>query len=184
MEQNVETIRQIGNWPVIRRLWPADKMALRNHLLRLEADNRDWDFCGGSADQTLISGLECIDWQNEVMLGAFEGAELRGVATLSLNADSDVATIALSTEIAFQNRGLGTKLLDRMFMQALSKDIARVDMICLSQNRAIADTAEKLGARVMPYDADAPLQDTYLSLISSQEHLHFWLVPDHPRLCA
>lgn len=140
---------------LVRKLGPSDTALLRDHLLRLDPADRRLRFQGGVSDARIEEYAARIDWDAAVLLGAFVGGRLRGVAELAIvrRGWPLEAEAAFSIESAFQNRGLGTALLRRLMLIARNRGIGRIHMICLAENRRMQRLARKCGCR-LTFEAD------------------------------
>ena len=69
----------------IRRLWPSDMEAYRDHLLRLDAHSRHERFGGGMSDDFLVHYAERCFGQGDLLYGAFVDGHLCGAAELRSN---------------------------------------------------------------------------------------------------
>lgn len=138
-----------GAWPpAIRRLWPAERGRVRDHLLRLEPEDRALRFCRAPGDRAIASYCEDIDWLRASILGFFVEGELRGVAELIRTKDAwpPAAELALSVEGPFQNHGIGSALVRHALVMARNRLIATVYMTCLLENRKMQHIARKSAA--------------------------------------
>src|SRR5262245_42550456 len=69
----------------IRRLWPSDKEAFRDHLLRLDPRSRHLRFGGGMSDDFLVHYAEHCFGKGDLLYGAFVDGKLVGAAELRSN---------------------------------------------------------------------------------------------------
>jgi GNAT superfamily N-acetyltransferase len=132
----------------IRRLWPTERAAMREHLLRLDRKDRELRFCHAASDAVIAAHCEGLDWLRATVLGAFVGGELRGVAEL-IRVEGGwppAAELALSVEAAHQDRGIGSALLRHALVTARNRLIGRVYMVCLGENRKMQHLAHKFEA--------------------------------------
>jgi len=158
--------------PAVRRLWPTERSRIRDHLLRLDRDDRSLRFCHAAGDAFISSYCENIDWLRATVLGCFVEGELRGVAELIRIADvwPLAAELALSVEGPYQNHGIGSALLRHALVMARNRLIATVSMICLLENRKMQHIAREFGASLVVREGQvegailAPWP-SYLSLI-------------------
>lgn len=131
----------------IRRLDGADKELRRAHLQRL----------GSEARRARFRGLAGADDPPEPALavGALVEGLVRGVAELyPLGPSSRSAEAALSVEPAFQGRGLGTALLDRLVVLARNRGLAAVELWCAEDNGRLLALLRHLDARLAYQDGD------------------------------
>jgi len=54
----------------------------------------------------------------------------------------------LSVEKPWQSRGVGTALLERVLLAARNRQIERLHMLCLAENRRVQQLARKFGAQL------------------------------------
>jgi GNAT superfamily N-acetyltransferase len=135
----------------IRRLWPADRSRILDHLLRLDPEDRALRFCHATGDAFISSYCDRIDWLGATMLGVFVDGELRGVAELIRirNVWPPTAELALSVEGPYQDHGIGSALLRHALVRARNRLIGTVYMICLPENRQMQHIARKHAATLV-----------------------------------
>lgn len=158
--------------PVLRKLCPVDQAHIEAHLMRLAPSDRRMRFCGTASDQATIAYSKSIDWSDTIMLGCFVDGHLRGMAELRVFGEHAYATaeLAITVEQAFQNKGIGTTLIQRMLAIARNRFVSKVNMICLSENHKMQHVVAKLEADLTVSEGEAeasiwPAVPTYLSLI-------------------
>ena len=135
---------------LIRRLWPDDGPAYRDHLLRLDHETRRDRFASMLSDGALADYARRAMTAKGSIFGAFINGELRGVAELRPGSDAGEpqAEAAFSVEKPFRRRGIGTSLFERLSRTARNRGIRRVQVRCLPHNRAMQGLARKVGAEV------------------------------------
>jgi GNAT superfamily N-acetyltransferase len=130
---------------VIRRLWAGERDLVRDHLLRLDAEDRQLRFGGYASNAHIADYCEGLDWSRGLMLGYVVVGQVRGVGELRLiGAASRAAELANSVERPFQNRGIGTALLRRLVLAARNRLIAQIRMVCLIDNGKAVRMARRL----------------------------------------
>ena len=137
----------------IRRLWPSDIEAYRDHLLRLDPRSRHQRFGGGMSDDFLCHYAETCFGKGDLLYGAFVGGELVGAAELRSNAAiwSEQAPFgrhihaeaAFSVEEAHRRRGIGEKLFRRIQRAASNHGVETIEIICLPDNVGMRALAQK-----------------------------------------
>jgi GNAT superfamily N-acetyltransferase len=137
----------------IRRLWPSDMEAYRDHLLRLDPRSRHERFGGGMSDDFLVHYAETCFGQGDLLYGAFIDAELVGAAELRSNTAiwSEQAQFgrhihaeaAFSVEEGFRRRGIGEKLFRRIQRAASNHGVETIEIICLPDNIGMRSLAQK-----------------------------------------
>ena len=117
----------------IRRLWPSDKEAFRDHLLSLDPRSRHLRFGGGMSDDFLIRYAENCFGKGDLIYGAFMDGKMVGAAELRSNqaiwseqAPSGRhihAEAALSVDDGYRRRGIGEKLFKRILRAATNHGV-------------------------------------------------------------
>jgi RimJ/RimL family protein N-acetyltransferase len=134
-----------GPVPLFRKLRAEDREALEAHFCRLGPDERRMRFCGSVGEESVRAHCRALDWKSSVLIGCFVAGQLRGVAELSPEASGTPrrAEFALTVELPYQGRGLGTELLRRSLVAARNRAVAVVTMICLLENLRMRTIARK-----------------------------------------
>ncbi len=137
----------------IRRLWPSDKDAYRDHLLRLDARSRHERFGGGMSDEFLVTYADNCFGKGDLLYGAFVdgrmcgGAELRSdsaIWTEQAPFDRHIhAEAAFSVEQEYRRRGIGEKLFKRILRAATNHGVETVEIVCLPDNIGMRRLAQK-----------------------------------------
>jgi RimJ/RimL family protein N-acetyltransferase len=137
----------------IRRLWPADMPAFRDHLLRLDPVSRHQRFGGGMSDDFIAHYAESCFGRGDLVFGAFVDGELHGAAELrSIEAIWSEqapfqrhihAEAAFSVEQEFRRRGIGEQLFGRLQRAASNHGVETIEIICMPENIGMMRLAEK-----------------------------------------
>lgn len=137
----------------VRRLWPSDMKAFRDHLLRLDAGSRQERFCGGMSNVFLVHYAEHCFGQGDLLYGSFIDGELVGAAELhsSLAIWSERAPFgqhihaeaAFSVEQDYRRRGIGEKLFKRIRRAASNHGVETIEILCLPDNIRMRSLAQK-----------------------------------------
>src|SRR5262245_48699689 len=135
---------------IIRKLWIGEADHYRDHLLRLDIDSRHSRFGGAVADEFIRNYVTTTFGLNAVVHGFFVEGVLRGAAELRPlgPAFAREAEAAFSIEAAWQSHGVGSALLDRTLLAARNRNIKRLHMACLANNRRMRDLARKFAAEL------------------------------------
>ena len=134
----------------IRKLWPTEIEKFRDHLLRLNGDNRRMRF-GMSVDEAFITAYaKRADWTRTVIYGYFAAGEVHATAELRAIGESwdAEAEAAFSVEDGYQDAGVGTELLGKIMLTARNRGIHRLYMNCLLENRKMQRIARKYEAEL------------------------------------
>jgi GNAT superfamily N-acetyltransferase len=137
----------------IRRLWPSDMGAYRDHLLRLDPRSRHQRFGGGMSDDFLAHYAEHCFGQGDLLYGAFIDGELVGAAELRSNmaiwseqapfGQHIHAEAAFSVEDGRRRQGVGEKLFRRIQRAASNHGVETIEIICLPDNVGMRMLAQK-----------------------------------------
>ena len=137
----------------IRRLWPPDKEAFRDHLLRLDPRSRHMRFGGGMSDDFLHHYAENCFGKGDLLYGAFVDGAMVGAA--ELRSDKAIwseqapfgrsihAEAAFSVEEGYRRRGIGEKLFKRILRAATNHGVETIEIICLPDNVGMQNLAKK-----------------------------------------
>lgn len=133
----------------IRKLYPTDLSAFRDHLLRLDTDTRHSRFGMGASDQFVSDYAERCFALVGVTFGYFEDGMIRGAAELrDMGHDGQDGEAAFSIESGWRGRGLGTALFKRVIRAARNRRMKRLYASCLTHNRAMQALARKFEAEL------------------------------------
>ncbi len=141
---------------VVRRLWPSDSSAFRDHLLRLNAQSRHDRFAMSVSDEFLTNYADRCFGIDDVIYGYFVDGLMRGAGELrgvGLGLDKGSAEAAFSVEVGWRRQGVGTELMGRIIQAARSRGAETLYMSCLARNRAMQGMAKKFEAD-LHFDAD------------------------------
>ena len=132
---------------LIRRLRRSELPAFADHLLRLDFDSRRRRFGRAVNDEFLTHYALGERSRPGYLEGAFVDGVLRGVAELRpygpvTRRDAEAA---FSIEPAFQQQGLGGRLMTRLLLVARNHGVRSVDLLCSIENRAIQKLARRHG---------------------------------------
>ncbi len=131
----------------VRKLWPAEAEAYRDHLLRLDADSRSRRFGGAVSDETIVRHAATITEVGVVVYGFFLDSVLRGAAEFRPEGPlANTAEAAFSVERAWQSIGVGTALLEHILLTARNRGVRRLQMQCLANNKHMQQLARKFAA--------------------------------------
>ena len=134
----------------LRKLWIGDLGNLRAHLKRLDPEARRLRFGGLTTDDFIDAYVDTAFRLDATIFAVFIDGAIRGSAELRgiFAGASPDAEAAFAVETLWQDQGLGSELMDRILTAAQNRGIARLHMICLSENARMRHIAGKFGARL------------------------------------
>ena len=137
----------------IRRLWPSDVAAYREHLLRLEPDARYSRFCTVMADPVVAEHANACFSPDTLVFGFFVDGKIRGAAELHFLSTTPgtrvrEAEAAFSVEKPWRHSGLGGAFVERLLLAARNRGLKTLIITCLPQNFAMQSLAKKYGAKL------------------------------------
>ena len=141
----------------LRRLWPSDLEAFRDHLLRLDDKSRFDRFAMVTSDDFMRAYAGRCFGIDDVIFGYFVDGVLRGAGELrpvAPGAHDASAEAAFSVETGWRRRGIGTALMERIVQAARNRSADTLYMSCLARNEAMQGLAKKFAADLQ-FDDDA-----------------------------
>jgi GNAT superfamily N-acetyltransferase len=138
----------------IRKLLAHETGALLDHLLRLDDADRRLRFGHVVSADTVRAYTTGVDWSQTWVVGLFDGGILRGVAELRRAASPKLAELSVTVERAYQNRGLGTRLLERALVIARNRGFETLFLQCLPENLKMQHVARKFGDHLRFQEGD------------------------------
>ena len=123
------------------RLLPHEAADLKTHLIRLDPQERALRFFASVNDGFIERHVDGIDWAHAIVVGAFRGGHLVGVAELLQTPEG--AELAVSVNRDIQHEGVGTELVGRALLAARNRGIRHVTVEYLSRNNPIRRIAAK-----------------------------------------
>lgn len=129
----------------IRKLWPTETTAFRDHLLRLDKGSRRSRFAHSVSDAFIEDYAARMHDMGSIVFAYVDGAEVRAAAELRKLGDrwGTEAEAAFSVEKDFQDHGLGSELMGRVIRSARNRGIHRLYMSCLAENSKMQAIARK-----------------------------------------
>jgi len=133
----------------IRKLWPSETDAFRDHLLRLDKGSRRMRFAHAVSDGFIADYASRMLENGAIVYGYLDGDTLRGCAELRKIGDTwgQTAEAAFTVEGDYQERGIGRELLGRVIRSARNRGVRHLVMNCLADNA-------KMQAVARHHDAD------------------------------
>ncbi len=135
---------------IVRKLWPNERDAFLDHLLRLDPASRRDRFGLTVSDDFLRNYALKSFGLGGFVFGYVEEGKVRGAAELRGLDDlaSDTAEAAFSVEKEWRRKGIGAALFRNLIISARNHGHGRLLMTCLRSNEAMKALARKFSAEV------------------------------------
>lgn len=129
----------------VRKLWPSETNAFRDHLLRLDSDSRRLRFAHSVSNTFIEDYAARMNDMGSIVFAYAADGKVRAAAELRKLGDrwGTEAEAAFSVEKDFQDHGLGTELMGRVIRSARNRGIHRLYMSCLAENSKMQAIARK-----------------------------------------
>ena len=129
----------------IRKLWPTETNKFRDHLLRLDKENRRMRFAHGVSDAFVEDYAARMSEMGALVYGYFVDGEVRAAAELKKLgiAWGREAEAAFSVEQPWQEQGIGTELMGRVIRAARNRGVQHLCVSCLAENAKMRTIASK-----------------------------------------
>jgi RimJ/RimL family protein N-acetyltransferase len=129
----------------IRKLWPTETSAFRDHLLRLDNQSRRLRFAHSVSDAFIEDYASRMSDMGSIVFAYAEDGQVHAAAELRKLGDrwGTEAEAAFSVEPTYQDHGLGTELMGRVIRSARNRGIHKLYMSCLAENSKMQAIARK-----------------------------------------
>lgn len=139
---------------VVRKLWIGDRLAFRDHMLRLDMKSRHMRFQGTISDEGIARYVEATFARSASLYGYFDGGILRAVAELhpldgTFTTDAEAA---FSVEPDYQEHGIGSELFKTLMTAARNRAIRNVILHCLPHNDRMRRLVKRFNGTVIYQD--------------------------------
>jgi RimJ/RimL family protein N-acetyltransferase len=138
-----------GTSVLLRVAQPADHEAMQRFFHDLSPQSRWWRFFSASDpdDRLIRKFCDSADPHRQVTIMAFKADDPAEPIALAsyVRVASDVAEAAFTVEDAFQGKGLGTVLLNRIAELAAANGFHRLESVVLRDNLAMLDVLRHSG---------------------------------------
>lgn len=162
----------VGQAVTLRPLRPEDADIETAFLTGLSPETRASRLLGGVVKITreYIAQLTNVDYRRDMAIAATEmlaGREtLIGVARYVLDADGAACEFAIVIADAWQGRGIGRRLLEKLIAVARARGVPRMYGDVLATNASMLALARKLGFTLGRVPEDATLTRVTLELVA------------------
>ena len=103
-----------------------------------------------------------VDYQREFgVIGELSGEVIAVAHYFTSTADPEMAEVAFATSDDMKNRGIGTRLLEKLAEVARSNGIKKFEADCLAENRAMLEVFVNSGFEVVKESADGVARVTF-----------------------
>lgn len=129
----------------IRKFWPGEMGAFRDHLMRLDADSRRLRFGGITSDAFIEDYCETARRLGTVVYAYFLDTRPVAVAEMRWLFDHHPveAEVAITVELPYRDQGIGSALMGRIIKAARNRHVRKLHMICLAENVRMQQVARK-----------------------------------------
>jgi GNAT superfamily N-acetyltransferase len=131
----------------VHRLTEAARPKLRDHFLRLDANDIRLRFGAPLAREAIAAYVQGIDFDTDAVFGVYED-ELGLAAAAHVAFGADGAELGVSVLPGHRSRGVGSALFARAVEHARNRFVTQMYMHCLSENAAIMHIARKSGMNI------------------------------------
>lgn len=134
----------------LRRLDELDLDLILAHLFRMDEDDRHLRFGNNYSNEQLRGYAKGINFNRDVVLGAFNNGELVGVCHLAVFPEKGHPVGEIGISVDQQQRGLrfGARLMDAAFVEAALRRVTYVYIHFLRRNRRMSGMCARLGADI------------------------------------
>jgi acetyltransferase len=153
----------IGAAVTIRPLRPDDSAIERDFVSGLSAETRYNRLLGGAVkiSDEYIRRLTHLDWTREAAFAAItmlgERESIIGVARYVVDESGEDCEFALVLSDAWQGRGIGRRMLEKLMAIAARRGIKRMHCEVLSTNGSMLALVRKLGFHLEHHPQDATI---------------------------
>jgi RimJ/RimL family protein N-acetyltransferase len=139
----------------------SDRAAVRDHLLRLQGDDRRMRFGGAISDEGIDVYLKTAFDRNSEWFIIYSSDVV--VAACHVAYIEDEAEIGLSVDVTERMKKLAQVVFRRALISVRAKNIKKVYMHCLSENTVMKHIAHKAGMTVVSAhgESDARIEVDY-----------------------
>jgi GNAT superfamily N-acetyltransferase len=131
----------------VHRLAEAARPKLRDHFLRLDAEDVRLRFGAPLGPEGIEAYVERIDFDTDAVFGVYED-ELGLAAAAHVAFGADGAELGVSVLPGHRSRGIGSALFARAVEHARNRFVTRMYMHCLAENAAMMHIAKKSGMKI------------------------------------
>ncbi len=131
----------------VHRLAEASRPKLREHFLRLDANDVRLRFGAPLRHDAIAAYVDGIDFDTDALFGVYDD-ELGLAAAAHVAFGVDGAELGVSVLPGFRSRGIGSALFARAVEHARNRFVTRMYMHCLSENAAMMHIAKKSGMKI------------------------------------
>ena len=151
-EQAGQSSARHWTWVPIRALAPRHRPKVCNHLLSLDANDRQLRFGYVASDEQLRKYADMLDFENDAVFGVFNRKlDLVAVAHLAHQAQAQQRSeseLGVSVLAKSRGRGFGHRLFERAMLASRNRGVRRLFIHALSENTAMLKIARDFGAVV------------------------------------
>lgn len=136
-------------------LTPDDEPAIAFHLLSLDDEDRALRFGSHTADAVLLAYVHNLNFNRDVVEGAWDGGRLVGFAHLAVHPEDGypVGELGLSIMAGYRRQRIGGKLVERALQRARRFRLTRMYVHYMRRNLGMTRLVKRFDP-VVAYDGD------------------------------
>ncbi|VVB53096.1 Acetate--CoA ligase [ADP-forming] I [uncultured archaeon] len=148
-------VTKTGEYVTLRPIKPEDEFRVKELFNSLSPETIRHRFFRPIKEMTheMLIRYCHNDYDREIAIVSEKDGKLLGVSRIVLDPGGDVAEFSVVVTDAWQNKGLGTKLVTKIIEIAKTKSIESIYANALKDNRVMVHLAQKLGFSVEKSDA-------------------------------
>jgi RimJ/RimL family protein N-acetyltransferase len=131
-------------YPVLT-LRPADRAAILDHLLALDAGDRFQRFNQQACDEVIARYVAELDFRRDAHFGIRVDDRLVGCTHLAIRAEAGYAEVGVSVAAEYRRQGLAGRMLTHAVLHARNRHLREVVMYFLPHNVGLVELAKRLG---------------------------------------
>jgi len=138
-------------------LTPDDEPSIALHLLSLDHEDRALRFGSSTADATLVAYAQGLNFNRDVLEGAWDGGRLVGFAHLAVHPEAGypVGELGLSILRGYRGRQIGSHLIQRALQRARRYRLTRMYVHYMRRNLEMARLMRRFSPAIVYHGDEA-----------------------------
>ena len=152
-------------------LTPADEPAITFHFLSLDDEDRALRFGGHTTDAVLLAYVHGLNFNRDVVEGAWDGGRLVGFAHLAVHPENGypVGELGLSVMRGYRRRQLGWHLIQRALQRARRYRLTRMYVHYMRRNLAMTRLVQRFAPAITYHGDEA---QACIELLPQEHSIH------------